>query len=152
MIKLKQENETLTSANKTLAEEKTTLFQEKETVVKENTGLQTDKTQLTKSVQEYTAKNEELATKVKIASALKAQDITIYAITGDGKEKDGGSYRAKKVDKLKFQFKLPVNPIADKRALQSHRSSSPRDRGRDTGPAHGLAPSKKECPPPGCRP
>ncbi len=114
IAQLRQENETLNTANKTLAEEKTTLVKEKETVVQENTGLQTDKTQLTKSVQEYTAKNDELAAKVKIASALRAQDITIYAITASGKEKDGGNYRAQKVDKLKFQFKLPVNPIAEK--------------------------------------
>ena len=34
------------------------------------------------------------------------------AITARGKEKDGGTYRARRIDKLKIDFDLAANPIS----------------------------------------
>jgi hypothetical protein len=79
-------------------------------------GLETEKTNLQQtfddSVGSLSAKNKELAQKVTIASALKAQNIAINAISARGKERDGGAYRAGKIDKLKIDFDLAANPIS----------------------------------------
>ena len=79
-------------------------------------GLETEKVNLQKTHEEEVStlseKNKELAQKVTIASALKAQNIAVNAITARGKEKDGGSYRARRIDKLKIDFDLASNPIS----------------------------------------
>lgn len=79
-------------------------------------GLETEKASIQKafndSVSSLGERNRELAQKVTIASALKAQNIAVNAITSRGKEKDGGSYRAKRIDKLKIDFDLAANPIS----------------------------------------
>ncbi len=82
------------------------------------TGLETDKQSLQKnfedSVGSLSARNRELADKVTLASALKAENIRVDAISSRGKERDGGEYRAKKIDKIKIEFNLAENPIAKK--------------------------------------
>ena len=79
-------------------------------------GLETEKASLQKTyddeVGSLNEKNKELAQKVTIASALKAQNIAVNAITARGKEKDGGTYRARRIDKLKIDFDLAANPIS----------------------------------------
>jgi len=80
------------------------------------TGLEGEKATLQKtfddSVGNLSTKNRELAEKVTIASALKAEKIEVNAVSSKGKERDGGSYRAKRIDKLKVDFDLAANPIA----------------------------------------
>ncbi len=79
-------------------------------------SLETEKTEIKQtyqtSVDELENKNKELAAKVTIASALKAQNIAVNAISSNGKERDGGAYRAKRIDKLKVDFDLAANPIS----------------------------------------
>ena len=79
-------------------------------------GLETEKASLQKTYDEEVGslneKNKELTQKVTIASALKAQNIAVNAITARGKEKDGGTYRARRIDKLKIDFDLAANPIS----------------------------------------
>ena len=58
-----------------------------------------------------TAKTQDLTEKVTIASALKAENVRIYAITPKGKERDGERYKAKRVDKIKVAFQLAKNPL-----------------------------------------
>jgi hypothetical protein len=80
------------------------------------TGLEEEKVTLQKtfedSVDNLSNKNKELSEKVTIASALKAEKIEVNAVSSKGKERDGGSYRAKRIDKLKVDFDLAANPIA----------------------------------------
>ncbi|MCU0340403.1 MAG: hypothetical protein MUE30_11010 [Spirosomaceae bacterium] len=79
------------------------------------TGLEGEKATLQKtfedSVGNLSSKNRELSDKVTIASALKAQNIAVNAVSSRGKERDGGSYKAKRVDKLKIDFDLAANPL-----------------------------------------
>jgi hypothetical protein len=75
-------------------------------------GLQSEKQALSDSVSTYSAQNRELAEKVTLASALHAEDIEVNAISAKGKERDGGKYKAKRIDKLKVSFKLADNAIA----------------------------------------
>ncbi len=80
------------------------------------TGLEGEKQNLQKSFEDSVGtlsnKNRELAEKVTIASALKAEKIAVNAVSAKGKERDGGSYRAKRIDKLKVDFDLAANPIS----------------------------------------
>jgi regulator of replication initiation timing len=113
IAQLKTENENLTAQTVTLGKEKEVLVQEKQTFIEENTGLKTEKEKLNQTVADYTTKNEELSKKVKTGAQLKAQNLQVYAVTSKGKIKDGGKYRAKKVDQLKLAFTLPSNSITE---------------------------------------
>jgi regulator of replication initiation timing len=113
IAQLKSENENLTAQTVTLGKEKEVLVQEKQTFIEENTGLKTEKEKLTQTVADYTTKNEELTKKVRTGAQLKATNMQVFAVTSKGKVKDGGKYRAKKVDQLKLAFTLPANSITE---------------------------------------
>jgi myosin heavy subunit len=76
------------------------------------TGLESEKQQLADSVVNYSAQNRELSEKVNIASALRAENLTVNAVSAKGKERDGGKYKAKRIDKLRVNFKLGENAVA----------------------------------------
>jgi FtsZ-binding cell division protein ZapB len=107
IAKLKEENGILTTQNKTLSNERDNL-------ANENTGLKTDKQALSDSVYTTNVKNRELSEKVTLAAALKAMNVNVNAINSRGKERDGGEYKAKRVDKVKISFKLAENPLTKK--------------------------------------
>lgn len=75
-------------------------------------GLQGERQALSDSVTNYAVQNRELSEKVTIASALRAENITVNAMTSKGKEREGGSYKARRIDKLKVSFVLGSNSIA----------------------------------------
>lgn len=95
-----------------LKEENGELTKQNETLVEENTGLKAERQSLTDSVATVTGRNRELAEKVTIASALRAESVRVDAINRRGKEKEGGSYKAKKIDKIKVSFRLAPNGLA----------------------------------------
>ncbi len=107
--KLKEENGVLVARTQTLETEK-------EQVVSENTNLKTEKeelsTTLTKTVDDFTAKNNDLKRQVTLASAMKAVNVQVAALSSKGKERDGGAYKASRIDQLKVSFIMPTNPIA----------------------------------------
>ncbi|GAB3934654.1 hypothetical protein [Larkinella terrae] len=96
--RLKEENSILTSQNQTLTEE--------------NTSLKNERQALNDTVNTISEKNRELAEKVTLASALKAENLVVNAINRRGKESDGGEYRARRIDKVKIAFRLSTNPLA----------------------------------------
>nr|WP_293835229.1 hypothetical protein [uncultured Arsenicibacter sp.] len=95
-----------------LKEENGILTQQNETLTQENTGLKNDKQVLSDSITTYSAKNKELEEKVTVASALRAENIVVNALNSRGKERDGGSYKAKRIDKVKVSFQLAPNGLA----------------------------------------
>ena len=107
--KLKEENGVLVARTQTLETEK-------EQVVSENTNLKTEKeelsTTLTKTVDDFTARNNDLKRQVTLASAMKAVNVQVAALSSKGKERDGGAYKASRIDQLKVSFIMPTNPIA----------------------------------------
>jgi hypothetical protein len=107
--KLKEENGILVAKTQTLETEK-------QQVIKENTSLKTEKeelsTTLTKTVDDYTTKNNDLKRKVTLASAMKAINVQVTALSSKGKERDGGEYKAKRIDQIKVAFIMPSNPVA----------------------------------------
>jgi uncharacterized protein (UPF0335 family) len=110
--RLRKENGILAEKNRTLTSENTDLSTE-------NVSLKGIKKSLSDSVENVSRKNSELSAKVSRASALQAQEVQVLAISDRGKERDGGTYRASKVSKIKVAFSLMPNPIAkqDEKAI-----------------------------------
>jgi predicted nuclease with TOPRIM domain len=104
IAKLREENAQLTTEVKTLGSENSNLKTDVST-------LKTDKQALADSVYATTVKNKELAEKVTLAAALKAMNVSVNAINSRGKEREGGEYKAKRVEKVKISFKLSENPL-----------------------------------------
>lgn len=101
-----------------LREELGIVIAQKDELAEQVQGLSSENISLTDSVLTVKQKAIELEGKVNIASALRAEEISVNAITSKGKEQDGGKYRAKKVDKLKISFRIQENSIAEKEAKQ----------------------------------
>lgn len=105
--KLKDDNGTLLARTKTLEEEK-------QQVITENTGLKTEKEDLTQTVASYTAQNDDLKRKVILATAMKAVNVQVAALSRNGKIREGGVYKSSKIEYLKISFIMPSNPVAEK--------------------------------------
>lgn len=95
-----------------LKEENGVLVEKNETLSQENTGLRTERQTLSDSVVAVTEKNRELAEKVTIAAALRAEAIGVNAINSRGKERDGDNYKAKRIDKIRISVRLAPNGLA----------------------------------------
>ena len=104
IAQLQEQNQMLASSNDSLNTTVGSLRTERETLVQRQT-------ELSDSVMTYTAQNKELSEKVNRASALKAQNFKVLAITSKGKTRDDDAYKAKRVDKIKMVFDLPENPL-----------------------------------------
>lgn len=78
----------------------------------ENTKLKTQKNELNDSISNIAQEKQQLTEKVAIASVLKAENLAINAINAKGKERDGGEYKAKQVEKIKITFNIADNPVA----------------------------------------
>lgn len=106
-----------------LREENGMLNEDNTTLKSENNTLRTERKTLVDTVESYAsqtrqvkAQNRELADKVTVAAALHADDIMVTALNAKGKEKDGGNYKAKRLDKVKVSFRLPQNPLTQTNA------------------------------------
>ncbi|CCH02792.1 hypothetical protein FAES_4793 [Fibrella aestuarina BUZ 2] len=106
-----------------LREENGILNEENQTLSAQNNSLRQDRQILVDTVASYASKtravqaqNRELSDKVTVAAALHADDIVVTALNERGKEKDGGTYKAKRLDKVKVSFRLSQNPLTEKNA------------------------------------
>lgn len=95
-----------------LKEENGVLIVRNDSLTQENTNLKSERQTLSDSVTSYSSKNKELEEKVSIAAALRAESVTVDAINKRGKEKEGGSYKAKRIDKIKISVRLAPNGLA----------------------------------------
>jgi hypothetical protein len=77
----------------------------------ENKTLKSQKNVLGDSINRLSQTRQELATKVAIASQLKAENVKIVALTDRGKERDS-PFRPKQIDKLKVEFNIAENSVA----------------------------------------
>lgn len=77
----------------------------------ENKSLKTQQNRLGDSLNRLSQSKEELATKVAIASQLKAENISIVALNDRGRERNS-PFRAKQIQQLKVEFNLAENSVA----------------------------------------
>jgi cell division protein ZapB len=77
----------------------------------ENRSLKTEKNQLGDSINRLSQSKNELATKVAIASQLKAENIRIVALNDRGKERES-PFKSRQVGKIKAEFNLAENSVA----------------------------------------
>ncbi|MBA4850356.1 hypothetical protein [Emticicia sp. BO119] len=90
------------------------LEQEKQEVLNENTSLKTDKETLSQTVAEYSAENYNLQRQVTMASSMKAINVQVAALSANGKAREGNTFKASRINRLKISFIMPSNPIAVK--------------------------------------
>jgi cell division protein ZapB len=77
----------------------------------ENTSLKTEKNQLGDSINRLSQSKDELATKVAIASELKAENVRIVAVNDRGKERES-PFKSRQVGQLKVEFNIAENAVA----------------------------------------
>lgn len=77
----------------------------------ENRSLKTTQNRLGDSINRLSQSKEELATKVAIASQLKAENVRIVSLNERGKERTS-PFRTKQIDQLKIEFNLAENSVA----------------------------------------
>jgi myosin heavy subunit len=77
----------------------------------ENRTLKTTQNKLSDSINQLSKNKEELATKVAIASQLKAENFTILAVNNKGKERES-PFKNRQIEKLKVEFTLAENKVA----------------------------------------
>jgi cell division protein ZapB len=77
----------------------------------ENKNLKTKQNKLSDSIVNLSKNKDELATKVAIASQLKAENIIIKAVNNKGKERDS-PFKNRQLQKLKVDFNLAENKVA----------------------------------------
>lgn len=94
-----------------LQREKEVLAVDNQTLNSENVGLKTRRQQLEDTVAVVASQNQELASKVTRASALKAQNIKVLSVNNKGKEKEDDAYKSKRLEKIKLVYALADNPI-----------------------------------------
>lgn len=77
----------------------------------ENRTLKTKQNVLSDSLNRVTKNKEELATKVAIASQLKAENISLVSVNSKGREKEP-PFRKKQLEKIKIEFTIADNKVA----------------------------------------
>ena len=76
----------------------------------ENKTLKTKQNTLSDSINRLTTTKDELASKVAIASQLKAENIVVLAVSG--KKERESPFRSRQLDKLKVEFNIAENKVA----------------------------------------
>lgn len=77
----------------------------------ENRNLKSTQNVLSDSINRLSKNKDELATKVAIASQLKAENIAVVSLTGRGKERTS-PFRSKQLETLKVEFNIAENKVA----------------------------------------
>lgn len=77
----------------------------------ENRNLKTKQNVLNDSINKLAQNKNELATKVAIASQLKAENINVWAVNDRGKERES-PFRNRQLEKLKVEFNIAENKVA----------------------------------------
>ncbi len=83
-----------------------------EELMTETTNLKTERIQLSDSLRSSAKEREKLASKVAVASRLKAEDIRLYAVNNRGKEREGPEFRKRQIEQLKIVFNIAENNVA----------------------------------------
>lgn len=77
----------------------------------ENRNLKTKQNVLNDSINRLSKNKNELASKVALASQLKAENISVMAVNSKGKEREA-PFRSRQLEKLKVEFNIAENKVA----------------------------------------
>ncbi len=77
----------------------------------ENRSLKTTQNKLSDSINRLSSTKQELASKVAIASQLKAENVSVMAVNEKGKERES-PFKNRQLQKLKVEFNLAENNVA----------------------------------------
>jgi myosin heavy subunit len=114
--KIKEYEAFLTKKDQELAqlrEENQQLLSQKDSLVTQTVTLTRERQVLSDSLLGVVDKNRELEEKVTMASALRARNVKVYAVSSKGKVREGENVRARRVDKVRVDFLLEKNPLTE---------------------------------------
>ncbi len=77
----------------------------------ENNTLKTERNQLNRTITELNQSNDELVSKVAVASRLKAENIKVIAVSSRGRERET-PFRTQQINQLKVIFNIGENAVA----------------------------------------
>ncbi len=109
LVQIKKYEEMLVAKD----EEIVVLKAQNETLYGENNELKTKTVRLSDSIGTIDAQRRDLSEKVRVGGALKAENLTINVLNEKGKERDGGEYKAKRIDRIKVMFDVAENKISE---------------------------------------
>ncbi|MTI30835.1 chromosome segregation protein SMC [Xanthovirga aplysinae] len=78
----------------------------------ENSTLKEEHNELNGQIAEVKRSNEELNEKVRVASKLEAENISVLALNAKGRERKS-PFRSKSIDKVKVEFNVADNEVAE---------------------------------------
>jgi len=114
--KLRRENVVLIARNDSLSREAKLLQDGLSNVQKalrdSSATFGIEKKQLNERSRVLEVRNQELAEKVSVAAALRAEGVNVYAISARGKESGMLGQKAKRIDKIRVIFHLQNNALA----------------------------------------
>ena len=114
--KLRRENVVLIARNDSLSREAKLLQDGLSNVQKalrdSSATFGIEKKQLNERSRVLEVRNQELAEKVSVAAALRAEGVNVYAISARGKESGMQGQKAKRIDKIRVIFHLQNNALA----------------------------------------
>jgi myosin heavy subunit len=113
--KVKEYEDFLTKKDEELAQlraENQQLLSKNDSLVVFTSNLTRERQLLSDSLLGVVDKNRDLEAKVTMASALRARNVKVYAISSKGKVREGDNVRARRVDKVRVDFMLEKNPLA----------------------------------------
>ena len=93
-------------------EEIVKLKKENETLYADNKNLKSKIVQREDSISRLSETKAKLTEQVTLASRLRAEDIQILVIDSKGREKQEDEYKARKISKLKVNFRIADNKVA----------------------------------------
>jgi hypothetical protein len=113
--KVKEYEDFLTKKDEELAQlraENQQLLSQNDSLMVFTTSLTRERQLLSDSLLGVVDKNRELEEKVTLASAMRARNVKVYAISNKGKVREGDNVRSRRVDKVRVDFILEKNPLA----------------------------------------
>lgn len=82
-----------------------------EALMTENTTLKDEKNELNQSIRDLSDSKTELESKVALASRLAVENMKIFAVNANGREREG-DFRNRQIDKIKISFQIAENKVA----------------------------------------
>ena len=94
-------------------EEISKLKEVNQALLTENIDLKTTKNELNQEISSLQQERGELQEKINVAATLNAENLQFIAINRRGKERDGGEFKTKQIEKLRITFKIEENSLAE---------------------------------------
>jgi cell division protein ZapB len=81
-------------------------------LLSENINLKSERNDLSRTINTLQEEKGEMAQKISVAAALRAENIKFYAVNRRGKPREGEEFKTNQIDELRVSFNLGENSLA----------------------------------------